>query len=74
MSDDDDNSEEVERKARVRRAVADKVLADPDIFTTPAGLLSDVQVALLQAALSGPHADEIMAAMDGHSGGPGSDV
>jgi hypothetical protein len=52
------------RQARVRRAVADKVLADESIFTTPVGLLSDVQAALLQAALAGPHADEIVAAMD----------
>ena len=64
----DDNA----RKARVRRAVADKVLADPDIFTTPVGLLSEAQVAMLQATLAGPHSDEIMAAMDAVNGGPDS--
>ena len=53
-----------ERVARVRRAVANKVLADPDILSTPVGALSDVQVALLQAALGGPHGDEIIVAMD----------
>lgn len=55
---------DAERRRRVRREVADKVLADPDIFTTPVGRLSAIQVALLQASLEGPHADEIMAAMD----------
>lgn len=46
------------------RKIADAVLADPTIFTTPAGQLTDLQVGLLQVALTGPHADEIMAAID----------
>lgn len=54
---------DAERRRRTHRTVADKVLADPDIFTTPTGMLNAVQVALLQAALEGPHADEIMEAM-----------
>lgn len=52
-----------ERKKRVRRAVADKVLADETIFTTPLNDLTPVQRTLLESALSGPHADEIMAKM-----------
>lgn len=52
----------------VQRMVADRVLADESIFTTPAGELTDVQVALLSAALRGAYADEIMAAMDAQSG------
>ena len=55
----------MDRKAAVQRMVADKVLADESIFTTPVEDLSDAQAAMLEAALRGPHADEIMAAMSG---------
>lgn len=55
---------DAERRRRLARGVADKVLADPDIFTTPVGELSVIQVAMLRSALEGPYADEIVAAMD----------
>ena len=45
----------------VQRMVANKVT--DHMLTTPVGELTDVEVAILQAALRGQFADEIMARM-----------
>lgn len=53
---------EAERRLRVQRAVAN--LVTDEMLTTPVGLLTDAQVAILQAALGGPFGHEITARMD----------
>lgn len=47
-----------ERQARIQRMVADRVT--DEMLTKPVGQLTDAETAILQAALRGAHAAEIM--------------
>jgi hypothetical protein len=62
MSDNQQLPADDVRRQRVQRAVADKVT--DEMLTKPSGQLTEVEAAILMAALSGPHADEIMARID----------
>lgn len=53
---------EAERIARLARAVADRVT--DDMLTKPTGELTDAEHAILDVALRGMYADEIMARID----------
>lgn len=51
-----------ERALRIARMVANRVT--DEMLTKPVDELSDGEVAILQAALRGPYADEIMERID----------